>query len=386
MKQTTINVLLLVVVSVFATSCGRNLPAGPSVSQVSNPVIAISAGGTHVCALLQSGEVMCWGDNASGQLGDGTFTPHPAPVKVPNLTDATAITAGGQHTCAIIKNDGVKCWGYNYYGQLGDGTKNASNVPVSVSGLSGAVVSIATGNDHTCAITSEGSVKCWGKNVSGRLGNGSNSLGSKIPVDVINLGDRAVSIAAGDEHTCVVLAKGGVQCWGNNSSGQLGISQDKNLSKTPEYVTDLTSGASYISAGYSKTCVIMNNGILKCWGLIGSGYFLDIPTEIDRLDNVISVAVGAGHICAALQDGRVQCLGENASGQLGNNSNVESFSPAKVKGLDGDAVSAVASFDFTCVLMKSGEVKCWGDNGVGQLGDGTKISSSVPVDVIVVSK
>ena len=326
------------------------------------------------------------GDNTSGQLGDGTYTPHSAPVKVTNLADATAISAGGQHTCAITKNDGIQCWGYNRYGQLGDGTKTMSNVPVSVTDLSKPIVSIAAGIDHTCAITSEGNVKCWGKNLYGRLGDGSNSLQSTTPVDVINLDDTAVSITTGDEHTCVILGNGGVQCWGSNLSGQLGISGNKNLSKIPEYAVDLTSGASQTSAGFSKTCATMDDGKLNCWGWLGSSYFLDVPTELNSLSNVISVAVGAGHICAILQDGSVQCLGENTSGQLGNNSTVESFSPVKVKGLNGEAISAVASFDFTCVLMKSGEVKCWGDNTVGQLDNGTKISSSVPVDVQVVSE
>ncbi len=393
MQRATISILLLLVVGIFTTSCGGNLSANPTTptlalmntAQPTNQVIAISAGGTHVCALLQTGEVMCWGDNSSGQLGDGTNTPHPAPVKVSNLVDAVAIAAGGQHTCAITKGDGVNCWGYNRYGQLGDGTKSMSNVPVSVTGLSDPVVSIATGIDHTCAILREGNVKCWGKNLYGRLGDGSNSLGSKAPVDVIDLDGTAVSITAGDEHTCVILGNGGVQCWGSNTSGQLGIDKNRNLSRTPEYAVDLTSGASRISAGYSKTCVTMNDNKTRCWGWIGSSYFIDTPTEINSLNNVTSIAAGAGHICAILQDGSVQCLGENTSGQLGNNSNAESLSPVQVKDLNDEAVSVVASFGFTCVLMSSGEVKCWGDNTVGQLGDGTKINSSVPVDVQVVS-
>src|SRR5687767_7459950 len=182
MKPSTINLLLLLAIGVFTASCGGNLStsqAVPTLTPSDTPlptisVIAISAGGTHVCALLQNGEVMCWGDNTSGQLGDGTYTPHSAPVKVTNLADATAISAGGQHTCAITKNDGIQCWGYNRYGQLGDGTKTMSNVPVSVTDLSKPIVSIAAGIDHTCAIRSEGNVKCWGKNLYGRLGDGSN--------------------------------------------------------------------------------------------------------------------------------------------------------------------------------------------------------------------
>lgn len=394
MKRTTINMLLLLAIVVFTVSCGGNLSTSQAVPtltssdtpQSTNTVIAISAGGTHVCALLQNGEVMCWGDNTSGQLGDGTYTPHSAPVKVTNLADATAIAAGGQHTCAITKNNGVQCWGYNRYGQLGDGTKTMSNIPVSVRGLSHPIVSIAAGIDHTCAITSEGNVKCWGKNLSGRLGDGSNSLHSTTPVDVINLDGTAVSVTAGDEHTCVILENGGVQCWGSNTSGQLGIDRNRNLSKTPEYTLDLTSGVSQISAGYSKTCATMNDGKLKCWGWLGSDYFWDTPAEINLAKNVISLAVGAGHICAILRDGTVECLGENASGQLGNGSNAESFSPVKVKALNGDAISVVANFSFTCVLLKSSEVKCWGDNTVGQLGDGTKNNSSIPVDVQVVTQ
>jgi alpha-tubulin suppressor-like RCC1 family protein len=394
MMRTTINILILLAISIFTTSCGGNLstsqavptPSSSVASQSTNPVIAISAGGTHVCALLQNGEVMCWGDNSSGQLGDGTNTPHSVPIKVTNLVDAIAIAAGGQHTCAITKSDGVKCWGYNRYGQLGNGTKTMSNVPVNVTELSSPIISIAAGIDHTCAITREGNIKCWGKNLYGRLGDGSNSLHSTTPVDVINLDGTAVSITMGNEHTCVILDNGGVQCWGSNSSGQLGIGGNKNVSKTPEYVSDITSGANQISAGYSKTCATMRDGKLKCWGWIGSSYFFDTPTEISNLNGVISIAVGAGHICAVLQDGSVQCLGENASGELGNNSNAESFSPVRVNELNGEVTSIVANFGFTCILMKSGDVKCWGDNAVGQLGNGTNVNSSVPVDVQVASQ
>jgi len=324
---------------------------------------------------------MCWGDNASGQLGDGTYSPSSLPVKVTGLIDIVAIAAGGGHTCAIAESSSAKCWGYNYYGQLGDGTRTMSNLPVDVTGLSDSVISITAGLDHTCAITSEGEAKCWGKNHFGRLGNGSNSLWSTTPENVIDLGGVAIGLSAGNEHTCALLNSGGVRCWGSNSSDELGVAEKKKVSKTPMDVVGLDSGVTTITTGYSKSCAISNSGIVKCWGWIGSSMFLDMPTEINGFNNAISIAAGGGHVCFIIEDGGVKCLGENAAGQLGSGTNSDSLSPVRVTSLEGDAVSVVANFDFTCVLMNNGQVKCWGDNTSGQLGNGTNDNSSIPVDV-----
>jgi alpha-tubulin suppressor-like RCC1 family protein len=385
-KKSYAHTIIIAIMLTLACSLTNQVPLQSPESdplpETDPTILSISAGGTHACALLKNGDVMCWGDNSSGQLGSGTYSPSPIPVKVVEVTDAVAISANGAHTCAITKSEEMKCWGDNHYGQLGDGTKTMSNVPVKVIDLPTTIASISLGFDHTCAITTDGKALCWGQNLHGRLGDGSNSYGSTTPVEVINLADKAVGITASDEHTCVLLNSGGIQCWGSNTSGQLGISGSKNVSKTPTNVIDLDSGVVSVSLGFSKSCAILSSGIVKCWGWIGLDHFSDFPTEMNGLNQATSVAAGGGHVCAAILDGGVKCVGENSSGQLGNGKTTESFKPVQVEGLEENVLSVVANFDFTCALLNNGEVKCWGDNSTGQLGNGTTESSSVPVDVI----
>ena len=379
-KNHYVHIITITIMFTLACSLVNQVPiSSPNTDPL---VLSIAAGGTHVCALLVNGEVMCWGDNASGQLGNGTYSASTIPVKVVGLTDATAISANGAHSCAISSSEGLKCWGENASGQLGDGTKNTSKLPVKVIDLPTNIASISLGFDHTCAITTDGKVMCWGKNLYGRLGDGSASHWSTSPVEVTNLRDKAVGIAASNEHTCALLNGGGVQCWGSNTSSQLGIPFEKKLSKTPADVIDLDSGVTAISLGYSKSCVIMNSGNVKCWGWMGSDHFYEFPSELSGLRDVIAVAAGGGHVCAAIENDGVKCLGENSSGQLGNGKTADSFQPVQVKGLEGSVTAIAANFDFTCALINNSEVKCWGENTSGQLGNGTEESSSVPVDVV----
>ena len=180
----------------------------------------IGSGDLYSCSLLSDGTVKCWGLNGFGQLGDGTSNSSFVPVLVTGISNAISIAAGYSHTCAVLSDGTVKCWGWNGYGQLGDGTGSyQSNVPVLVTGISNAI-SIAAGNGHTCAVLSDGTVKCWGWNGSGQLGDGTSNS-SNVPVLVTGI-SNAISIAAGNGHTCAVLSDGTVKCWGWNFYGQLG--------------------------------------------------------------------------------------------------------------------------------------------------------------------
>ena len=225
-------------------------------------VTAIGAGDNHSCALTADGEVLCWGRNNYGQLGDNTTADSPVPVSVFNLSGVTALGVGATHNCALTAAGDVMCWGLNAYGQLGynDGSTH-SVVPVSVSGLSG-VTSVTAGHSHTCALSNTGEVKCWGHNLFGKLGNGSGQ-DQTTPVSVSNLSE-AMLIAAGRHHTCALISTGEVQCWGSNSNGQLGNNTTDDQS-TPVSVSGL-SGIAAVAGGFYHTCALTDTGGYKCWG------------------------------------------------------------------------------------------------------------------------
>ena len=236
-----------------------------NVSGLSSGVSAISAGGLHTCALLTSGGLKCWGWNNYGQLGTGDDTDSNVPVNVSGLSSGVlAISAGGSHTCALLTSGGVMCWGRNWDGELGTGNNTDSYVPVNVSGLSSGVLAISAGDAHTCALTSSGGVKCWGLNQEGELGNGSTA-DSNVPVNVSGLSSGVSAIYASYNHTCALTSGGGVKCWGLNNDGQLGNGNDTN-SNVPVNVSGLSSGVSAISAGYFHTCALTLGGGVKCWG------------------------------------------------------------------------------------------------------------------------
>jgi len=352
---------------------------------------AVSAGGSHTCALTSSGGVKCWGRNDSGQLGNGTTTDSKIPVNVSGLDSGVmAISAGiRSNTCTITYLGGAKCWGPNNSGQLGNGTNIDSIFPVDVSGLSSGTDAIAVGGIHTCAITDLGGAKCWGYNGSGHLGNGTNT-NSNVPVNVSGLSSGVISITTGDGHSCALIDSGGVKCWGNNEVGQLGNGSISWMSNIPVNVSGLSSGVSAIDAGGAHTCVVTSLGAVKCWGWNKDGQLgngtkknSNIPVLVSGLSSGVSaISAGSEHTCALLTSGGVKCWGNNDYGQLGNGTNSSSNLPVKVSGLSS-GVSAISAGGFhTCALLTSGGVKCWGLNGTGQLGNGTRTDSNVPVNVL----
>ena len=240
----------------------------------------VSGGGNHTCAITSGGGLKCWGYNLSGQLGTGNYTSTQTIADVMGLgSGVVAVSAGSAHTCALTNGGSAKCWGANNYGQLGFGSTTSYNVPVDVVGMDINVTAIESGWNHTCALTNSGSVKCWGQNGHGHLGDGTTTS-QLAPVDVVGLGSGVAAISAGGTHTCAITSGGGVKCWGNNNQGQLGDGTTTQ-SMTPVNVSGLTSGVAAISTGWSHTCALTDTGGIKCWGDNINGQLGD-STLVDR--------------------------------------------------------------------------------------------------------
>jgi hypothetical protein len=229
-----------------------------SVNGLASGVAAISAGALHTCALLTTGGVRCWGAGGIGQLGNGGTNDSSVPVNVSTLgSGVAAIASGSFHACALTSGGGVKCWGSNLEGELGNGLPNDSSTPVNVSTLASGVASISAGGYHSCALTTGGGARCWGSNYYGQLGDGTNVVNRRTPVVVVlsTTSGRpfvsGIAIATGDGHTCALTSSAGVQCWGNNASGELGDGTTA-LKRVPVDVLDDAS-APYADLAITKT-------------------------------------------------------------------------------------------------------------------------------------
>jgi alpha-tubulin suppressor-like RCC1 family protein len=304
--------------------------------------------------------------------------------------DAVAISSGGAHTCALLVDGTIRCWGANGNGQLGNGTMTSSLVPVGVSGLSG-VTAISAGNVHTCALLSDSTVRCWGGTYTNALELGNGGIGpSAIPVVVTGL-SSVTAISAGNGNTCALISGGAANCWGFNSNGQFG--NNTTISSGIPVGGNGLTGVVAISVGGSSVCALLSDGTIRCWGdnrsgELGNGTLTSslLPTGMNSLINVTAISASDFPNCALLSNGTLSCWGYNASGALGNGDNTDLYSdvPVAVSGLGGvgvlGAVLAISSGDgVACALLSGGSVVCWGFGG--SLGDGTSIQSSVPVAV-----
>lgn len=367
--------------------------------------VALTAGANHTCALLAGGVARCWGDNASGQLGDGTLASRSLPADVPGLGPGVlSLSAGVNHTCAVTAAGGVKCWGDNTAGKLGDGTTTASSTPVDVAGLASGAVAVSAGGVHSCALLASGGVMCWGDGTTGALGDG-NLASSPVPVEVFGLAGPGRSIDAGETHTCALVMPPGydypqAECWGSNAYGELGYLQTPPVpppwaswSAYPNQVLGGIMGET-ISAGRSFTC----SGS-SCWGDDSSGQLGDgaggpgvasgVPVTIQGGPVAAAVAshgrhaAGVGYVQGSATDTVAYTWGSNAEGQLGDGSFTSSLVPVQVPDLPTGVAAMAAGAAHTCALFSSGGVKCWGRNSSGQLGDGTFTASPTPVDALI---
>jgi len=337
----------------------------------------------HTCALLSDGKIRCWGRNDYGQLGDGTLTERTTPISVSDVINAVAVATGRFHTCVLISDGSVKCWGDNRAGQLGDATTIPRITPVSVSRID--AKSITAGHFHTCALLLSGMVKCWGGNELGQLGDGTVT-GRTWPLPPVSGLTNTVIISGGAFHTCALLSDGTVKCWGGNDHGQLGDGTESHKT-TPVSVSGLSNVVA-IGAGSFHTCALVSDGSVKCWGdnyfgQLGNGTITssNTPVSVSGLTNAVNIAVGGWHTCALLSDGTVKCWGANDFGELGDGTTIRRNIPVSVSGLS-NVVAIGAGDSHACALLSDGTAKCWGLNTHGQLGDGTTTKRTTPVPVL----
>jgi alpha-tubulin suppressor-like RCC1 family protein len=347
----------------------------------------ISGRGNTTCVLTDTRPLTCWGYNTEGQLGIGTTTNSKVPVAVAGLDlGVRAVSAGEGPTCVVTTAGGVKCWGQNAAGQLGNGTTTSSASPVDVAGLASGVTAVSSGVDHACALSGDGTVRCWGSNTAGQLGDGTTTDSAR-PVEVTGLGSGAIAVTAGFGTTCAVTTEGAAKCWGSNVSGRLGNGGTSD-SKVPVGVKKLGSGVVAIDANGGHACAVTERGAALCWGSnrvgqLGDGTTddSDVPVEVKGLaSGVTAISAGSGHTCALTETGAVKCWGFNEAGGLGNGRTKDSDVPVDVDGLDGGVIAITAGNAHSCALTESA-VKCWGYNGYGGLGNDSTTNSPRPVDV-----
>jgi alpha-tubulin suppressor-like RCC1 family protein len=395
----------LLVVAVFTVNApSKAYAAGAAMVEV---------GSLHSCAVTNSGAAKCWGSNSQGQLGwtpYACFEPGECSTQAGDVTGlgsgVESIAAGQFHTCAVTVTGAALCWGANDRGQLGDGTTTNRPTPVLVAGLTSGVAAIDAGNDHTCAVLDNGTMRCWGSDEYGQLGAnvselcGVEHLCSTTPITTAGLnGLTMVRVATGDNHTCGVTSAGGIKCWGHNTRGQLGNGNTADA-QLPGDVSGLTSGAADIAAGFDHTCaVIASTQGLRCWGSASFGKLgvpgpdncdgfscAKTPVNVTSIGTTVSdVAAGFAHTCVATTGLDVKCFGENLHGQLGNGTNDNSQTPVDacrlvpsipealcLTSLLPDFSQVAAGGRRSCAVASSGSLECWGEPLVGDWTTGSR--------------
>lgn len=395
----------------------------------------MAMGRSHTCALLLSGQVKCWGLGYVGQLGLGdnvTRGDEPGEMgdKLPYVNlgtgrTATLIAAGNQHTCAIRDDGSVVCWGAGDSGELGQGIHTfhygdepkqmGDDLKPALIGNGKKAIALAGGFSHTCAVLDDHTVKCWGANYDGRLGQGDKEGRGKDPAMMgdalkpIDLGSgrTAMAVSAGDEHSCALLDDRTVKCWGANYDGQLGQGDTEPRGDDPGEMGDVlkpvefgaSSPVEQVVSGLHHNCVRFQDGRVKCWGSNRAGE-LGVGDTIDRGDKpgqmgaalpyvdlgtgraAVAISAGKTHSCALLDDATVKCWGGNSPilglekiARLGDDLGEMGDALLPLRLGTGQKVRYFQSnHSVACARLASRELKCWGYGGQGALGLGDKKS------------
>ncbi|MDA8417704.1 MAG: fibronectin type III domain-containing protein [Desulfobacteraceae bacterium] len=366
-------------VSTRSAVSNRAVVTGSSATTGGERITATVTGSNFTLALLNDGTVLAWGDNSSGQLGDGSTVSHLIPKAVPGLNNVQALAAGKLHALALLADGTVRAWGDNSAGQLGLGNNAPAKVlsPAQVPGL-GQIQALSAGGGCSLALASDGTVWAWGFGSYGQLGDNTTN-NHATPEQVAGLADvRAITVAGG-LHALALLADGTVWAWGDNNVGQLGLgSISPALGLSPALVPGLDN-VTAIAEGRSYSLALKGDGTVWAWGDnsagqlgLGAGSPVSVlsPTQVPGLSKVRSIAAGWWNTVALSNDGSVWAWGSNVSGQLGNGGGgVMNQSPVAVPGLS-NVVAISAGGNQTQALMGDGSLMAWGDNSAGQLGNG----------------
>ncbi len=351
------------------------------VRTLTNKILKIDAGQNFTCALEDdgtglSGGLRCWGAGSYGRQGNGSTSNSYPLALVPGLESGVKdFSVGYYHACALVDDGagagGVKCWGRNNQGQVGTGNTVDQTSPVDVAGLTSGVESLSVHLFHGCAVTTGGALYCWGRNNQGQLGIG-NRTNSFLPTLVPGMGAGVESVSTGRYHTCAVMTSGALYCWGDNVRGQIG---DGTQSDRLSPVLISASGIESVSAGYRHTCAVTDSGALDCWGEnllgeVGDGTVTRrrSPVAVSGMSSgVMSVSAGFRYTCASMDDGGMFCWGDSGTyGRLGDGTSTDSLVPNEIINYTGD-VSQIATGLLTngqtCMLQTDGDAYCWGYYG-----------------------
>ena len=376
----------------------------------------IIGGFGYVCAVALDGRVYCWGSNSNGKIGSGNTSSAlvPSAVKISGALVGKVIkqiepSSAGNHSCVIASDDKAYCWGHNGFGQLGNNNTVNSLTPVAVdtAGVlaSKTIKQIASGGISSCVIASDDKAYCWGSNNFGQLGNG-NLKNSSTPTPVSTTGVLAgktiKQITAGNSYFCVIASDDKAYCWGGGRRGALGNGSTLSLvisTPTPVSTTGVLAGKTIkqITAGTEFTCAIASDDKAYCWGSNSSGQLGNnstinsgVPVAVNTSGvlagkTIKQISAGSSHTCAIASDDKAYCWGSNSSGQLGNNSTINSGVPVAVNTsgvLAGKTIKQIsAGSSHTCAIASDDKAYCWGSNSSGQLGNNSTINSGVPTHV-----
>ncbi len=379
--------LTVVLVGVLHISTSAHAVRKPAVHKPLGS-ISVGAGGVHACVVSTNGSVWCAGANQWGYLGDNTTADRSVPVRVTGITNATQVGGGGNSTCVLTREQTVICFGDNRFGLVGLGNfdidQSANRRPVN--GINEAV-QVSVSGAHACALLRRGTVKCWGLNYDGQLGNGKKSSDdmAKNPdakqgvseAVTVNGITGAVQVSTGATHSCALLNNGTVACWGANDQGQLG---DGTTTHSAVAVTvQNINNATKIALGAYFSCALTKPGSVICWGSTEFQQQIETPRLVPRtvqdLPRVSLLVAGDYHVCVEAIGGDILCWG----GYLSDRTDLaRTIEKPQVVVSGSNIVEMSAGHVFTCALYSDKGVRCWGNNDNGQFGNGTTTSGSTP--------